>query len=106
MPSEPMWCVVMFDLPTKSAAQRREYSKFRHMLLDLGFMMTQYSVYSKYSPSGVLSNRVVSEIKTAVPAGGQVRILHVSDREWAATIRFSNALPETAQEQPEQLVFF
>lgn len=106
MSDDPMWCVVMFDLPTKTNSQKRAYSTFRNYLLDNGFVRTQYSIYAKYSPSGVLTGRTVSHIKSAVPPQGEVRILHVTDRQWSSTIRFFNSLEEIVQEVPEQLAFF
>lgn len=106
MADDPMWCVVMFDLPTKTAENRRKYTSFRNLLLDNGFVRTQYSIYAKYSPSGVLSSRTVALIKSGVPPQGEIRILHVSDKQWANTIRFFNAIEETTREEPEQLMFF
>ena len=35
--SEPMWCVVMFDLPVGTKKQRSEANRFRNHLFDLGF---------------------------------------------------------------------
>lgn len=106
MADDPMWCVVMFDLPTKTRENRRRYSIFRNLLLDNGFVRTQYSVYAKFSPSGVLSSRTVKLIKQSVPPRGEVRILHVTDRQWASTVRFFNAVEESEPEEPEQLAFF
>lgn len=106
MTDDRMWCVVMFDLPTKTKQQRRDYTQFRNYLLDIGFVRTQYSVYSKFSPSGILSSREVKAIKTALPSGGEVRIMHVTDKQWANTVRFFNRTPKTVEEAPQQLAFF
>lgn len=106
MADDPMWCVVMFDLPTKSKEERRCYQAFRSLLLDNGFVRTQYSIYAKFSPAGVLSQRAVKAIKSAVPPAGEIRILHVSDKQWASTIRFCNAAEERFDEKPEQLSLF
>lgn len=38
---------VFFDLPTATAAERREYSRFRKSLIKEGFLMMQESVYVK-----------------------------------------------------------
>ena len=35
--SEPMWCVVMFDLSVGTKKQRSEANRFRNHLFDLGF---------------------------------------------------------------------
>ena len=106
MADDPMWALLMFDLPTATKQQRREYTQFRNLLLDNGFVMTQYSVYARYAPSGVLTQRLVNTIKAGVPPGGEVRILHVTDREWANTIRFCNAQEVAAESAPEELLLF
>lgn len=104
--ADPMWALLMFDLPTKTVLQRKRYTQFRNLLLDNGFVRTQYSVYSRYSPSGVLTQRLVSTIKAGVPEGGEVRILHVTDKEWATMIRFFNASEVPPEPAPDQLMFF
>lgn len=50
MADDAMWCLVMFDLPVETKEQRREATRFRHDLLDWGFIMVQFSVYAKYWP--------------------------------------------------------
>ena len=52
-----MWLLAMFDLPTKTRRSRQRYAKFRKNLLDEGFHMMQYSVYSRYCDSSAKANR-------------------------------------------------
>lgn len=40
-----MRLMVMFDLPTDTSQQRKQYRQFRKKLLNEGFIMIQYSVY-------------------------------------------------------------
>ena len=70
-----MWCLVMFDLPVETKKQRREAARFRHDLLDWGFIMVQFSVYAKYWPTGGQDHAVLRAIKTHLPEGGQVRVI-------------------------------
>ena len=42
-----MRVLVMFDLPTETSLQRRNYRKFRKTLIKNGFIMMQESVYVK-----------------------------------------------------------
>lgn len=104
--TDPMWCLVMFDLPTKTMAQKREYANFRNTLLDLGFSKVQYSVYAYYSPTGLVGTRIVKAIKHNLPAGGEVRIYHLTDHQWSKAFRFFNALEEKTESEPEQLMIF
>lgn len=78
MADDPMWSIVMFDLPVLTAKQRREANQFRHLLLDEGFWMAQYSVYVRYSPTMSGEVRRIRAIKAALPDGGEVRVLYVT----------------------------
>ena len=46
-----MWLLAMFDLPVETKDNRRDYVRFRRVLLKDGFMMLQFSVYARYIPS-------------------------------------------------------
>ena len=46
-----MWIFIMFDLPVTTKPERKEASAFRNYLLDLGFEMSQFSVYLKFCAS-------------------------------------------------------
>ena len=104
--SEPMWCVVMFDLPVKTKKQTREANRFRNHLLDLGFCRSQLSVYVQYFPLASRIAKTVKEIKTNLPDGGEVRIVSVTDNQWAKAIRFSKHQEDTVEEKPTQLLIF
>ena len=43
-----MWLVVLFDLPVGTKKERKAATKFRQHLLDLGFEMSQFSVYFRF----------------------------------------------------------
>ncbi|MGV0426232.1 CRISPR-associated endonuclease Cas2 [Corynebacterium pyruviciproducens] len=104
--SEPVWCVVMFDLPVGTKLERRASTQFRNSLLDLGFCRAQFSVYVQYFPLASRISSVVKDLKTCLPAGGDIRILSVTDNQWAKTIRFSNSKAAEPEEKPSQLSIF
>ncbi|AHI23434.1 CRISPR-associated endonuclease Cas2 [Corynebacterium vitaeruminis] len=104
--SEPVWCVVMFDLPVKTKAERKAATHFRNSLLDIGFCMAQYSVYVQFLPLASRIHALVKSIKQDLPPGGDIRILSVTDNQWSKTIRFSNAKPEQPEDAPSQLMIF
>ncbi|MEJ6018644.1 CRISPR-associated endonuclease Cas2 [Corynebacterium sp. H113] len=103
---DAMWCVVMFDLPVKTASERREATRFRHYLLDAGFSRVQYSVYVEYLPLGVNLAKTARDIKAKLPRGGEVRIIPVTDKQWSSAFRFANGTPQLEEEPPEQLEIF
>lgn len=106
MADDPMWSLVMFDLPVLTAIQRREATRFRKLLLDVGYSMMQLSVYVRYIPTGGQSHATLRRLKSELPAGGEVRIFHITDRQWSTALRFDKGSPETPEEEPTQLVFF
>lgn len=59
-----MRLMIMFDLPTETAAERKEYRQFRKELINEGFLMVQYSVYVRVcvtrKTAKFLENRVKS----------------------------------------------
>ncbi len=101
-----MWCLVMFDLPVETKSQRREASRFRHSLIDWGFSMVQLSVYVKYWPTGGHDKTTINAIKRNLPAGGQVRVLALTDRQWSTGLRFEHAKAKPSDPMPEQLMIF
>ena len=44
---ELMWMMVLFDLPVIEKKERKAATDFRNFLLDNGFSMVQYSIYTK-----------------------------------------------------------
>lgn len=101
-----MWCLVLFDLPVKTKPQRREATRFRNFLLDIGFSMVQYSVYAKFWPTGGQDVPTLRAIKSNLPPGGQVRMLAVTDRQWGTAHRFENAKAVEEEQGPQQLTIF
>lgn len=103
---DEVWCLVMFDLPVQTKRQRREATAFRKLLMDLGFSMIQFSVYGKYSPT--YNGHMVTEriIKECLPANGEVRIIHLSNHQWAKATRFKSKKIVQNEEKPEQMILF
>ena len=58
-----MRILVFFDLPSVTSEEKREYLKFRKMLVKSGFLMMQESVYSKLALNTTVSGAIVDNIK-------------------------------------------
>lgn len=101
-----MWSLVMFDLPVTTKEQRRQATQFRKLLLDSGYAMLQFSVYVRYLPTGTHNHGTINRIKRGLPDGGEVRIVHITDRQWATAFRFIAADPMPSEGTPQQLAFF
>ena len=104
--ADPVWLLLMFDLPVVTKEQRRRATKYRKMLLDLGFSQTQLSVYSKYLLNGAGVRGLLPWVRDSIPPNGAVRMIRLTDEQWASMYRFHgpNSLPP--EDRPEQLGLF
>lgn len=78
-----MRILVMFDLPVVTAAERREYVKFRKYLIKSGFLMMQESVYCKLSPNSTLADAMIENVRRNKPEKGLVQVLKVTEKQYA-----------------------
>jgi hypothetical protein len=70
-----MWMVVMFDLPVVLKQERQDATRFRLTLLDLGFEMTQFSVYMRFCTSQAQLDTLAAKVEVA-PLAPPVAGLH------------------------------
>jgi len=101
-----MWIVVMFDLPTDTKKARKQYSRFRKMLLEDGFDMMQFSIYSRHCTSEEKANVHIRRIEQNIPPDGEVRILSVTDRQFEKMRIFWGKMRKPTTKPPRQLEFF
>ena len=101
-----MWMFALFDLPVDTKISRKQYTKFRNVLLKNGFTMLQYSVYARYCPSEEAGKMMKAVIKPFIPPRGQVRIMLVTDRQFEKMEVFYGKKREKAEDPPMQLTFF
>lgn len=78
-----MRMVVFFDLPTETNEDRRNYRKFRKVLIKNGFIMLQESVYSKVMTTPSVENSVRNVIKKNKPPKGIVQTLTVTEKQFS-----------------------
>lgn len=79
-----MRLMVFFDLPTETAAQRKEYTKFRKFLVRDGYVMLQYSVYAKIALNGTVAKIMQQRVRKKAPRLGVVQMLVVTERQYAS----------------------
>lgn len=105
--ADPVWLLVMFDLPVLTKAQQRAANQFRNLLLDLGCSRVQFSVYARYFPNASQSHRIVKNIEESISPGGAVRIMRFSDAVWSSMKRFeAEGEPVKPEDPDEQLLLF
>lgn len=78
-----MRVVVFFDLPTDTAKDRKNYSKFRKLLINEGFIMMQESVYSKLALNTSIANSIKEKIYKNKPPKGIVQLLVITEKQYS-----------------------
>lgn len=101
-----MWLMVMFDLPTVTKEEKREYSRFRKYLLKEGFCQLQFSVYAKFCASRENASKYYRYLETAVPPDGHVRLLMVTDKQFGEMVSLYGKTVRDVEKKPEQLLLF
>ena len=101
-----MWLMVMFDLPVKTTESKREYARFRKYLLLEGFLQLQFSVYTKFCASRENAQKYYNYLKAAVPPGGKVRLLMVTDKQFGEMVSLYGTSLQDVEKKPEQLLLF
>lgn len=101
-----MWVIAMFDLPTDTPKARRAYARFRKDLLDDGFTMMQYSVYTRHCASIENAEIHVARMGRCVSGEGEVRFVSITDKQWERIRVFVGKTRKPAAPSPSQLEFF
>lgn len=78
-----MRVLVMFDLPTETAENRRNYTKFRKYLIKSGFMMMQQSVYMRLALNQTNAKGMIDSVKKNKPSEGLVQILTITEKQYS-----------------------
>lgn len=79
-----MRIIVFFDLPVTTKKDRKAYAAFRKFLINDGFSMLQYSVYSKTARNFDDARKHMGIIKCHVPTNGAVRAMIVTEKQYAS----------------------
>lgn len=101
-----MWMVVMFDLPVVTKPERKAATAFRLQLLDLGFEMSQFSVYMRFCTNQVQVDTLCKKVEAALPENGKVNILQFTDKQYERILTFHGQARQGPKKAPEQFSLF
>jgi len=101
-----MWMLVMFDLPVIEKSDRKAATDFRNRLLDLGFEMTQFSVYMRFCSSSAQVDTLAKKIESNLPVGGKISILQFTDKQYERIISFQGIVQLPKNKLPKQYELF
>jgi CRISPR-associated protein Cas2 len=107
------WILVMFDLPVVEKEERRQASRFRNELLDLGYFMMQESVYARNCVSQEKYQRYLSDLRTISPEKGLINAFFITNKQWLTSVSMTLTKPERKKhaieagvEAPQQMTFW
>ena len=89
-----MRMILMFDMPVETAEEKKAYRKFRQFLIDEGFIMHQFSIYSKL----LLNN-------SAIPEKGRITLRTVTETQFSRTIYLCGERDTSVANSDSRLVF-
>ena len=101
-----MWLFVMFDLPSKTHAEKKRYTAFRKGLLKDGFDMMQYSIYIRYCPSEENAEVHIKRVMGGIPIRGEVSILKITDKQFGRIKVFHGKNEQPVPKTGDQLELF
>ncbi len=101
-----MWVISFYDLPVQTPKQRKDFARFRKDLLEDGFTMMQFSVYSRHCASIENADVHIERMGRQLPPEGEVRFLTITDKQYARIRTFWGRKRKPATPAPSQLEFF
>ena len=100
------WIVVLFDLPVTTAELKQAYVRFQRSLVQDGFARMQYSVYTRHTPTREHAEKHVRRITSRIPEDGEVRILLLTEAQFARMEIHRGKKLHSPERPPEQLMIF
>lgn len=96
-----MRLLVLFDLPTGTAAERKAATKFRDFLVSDGFLMEQFSVYSRSVATREASRSHIAAIRRNSPYAGRLTVIELTEKQYASRrVILQTERPPAADEVP------
>jgi CRISPR-associated protein Cas2 len=97
--------LLMFDMPTETVDERKAYRKFRKFLINEGFIMHQFSVYSKLLLNNSASNAMLDRLKANNPKKGNITLLTVTEKQFARMIYLNGQRDDSIGNTDSRIVF-
>lgn len=78
-----MRILVMFDLPTGTKSGRRAYAEFRKFLIEDGYYIEQFSVYTREVLGRDSMNTHLDRLRNNLPPMGSVTAISLTEKQYA-----------------------
>ena len=100
-----MRMILMFDMPVETAEEKKAYRKFRQFLIDEGFIMHQFSIYSKLLLNNSANNAMIERLKSNNPQKGSITLLTVTEKQFSRMIYLCGERDTSVANSDARLVF-
>lgn len=97
--------ILMFDMPIETVEERKAYRKFRKFLLSEGFIMHQFSVYSKLLLNNSANKAMIDRLQANNPKKGSITLLTVTEKQFARMIYLNGERDMSMANSDKRLVF-
>lgn len=81
-----MRLIVLFDLPVKSKPDKRAYQQFHKFLLSDGYVMMQFSVYTRITNGLDGIQKHLARLRANLPSKGSVRAMSVTEKQYESML--------------------
>lgn len=99
-----MRMMVFFDLPTTTSSDRKHATQFRNALLRNGYYMMQWSIYSRICKGVADVEKHSKRLKCLIPPAGSVRMMSVTEKQFADMEILVGESPKTEKIGAKQLL--
>lgn len=100
-----MRLILMFDMPVETSSDRKAYRVFRKFLINEGFIMHQFSVYSKLVLNGTANLAMIKRINNNNPSKGKISILTVTEKQFSKMIYLCGDCNSSISNTEERIVY-
>ena len=98
---------MFFDLPVVIPRERREYTRFRRFLLQDGYTMLQFSVYSRVCNGEDGVQKHMRRLKEHVPpVNGAIRAIKITEKQFENMAILLGTTTNEEKLSPNKIDFF
>lgn len=101
-----MRIIVFFDLPVGTKQERYHATRFRNDLLNDGYYMMQFSVYSRMVKGLSGIEKHIQRLHQLTPPSGSIRVLTVTEKQFAEMFFLVGQPPVAEKIGTQQLLMF
>lgn len=92
-------------MPTLTPTDRRDYRQFRKFLISEGFLMHQFSIYTKILLNDTATQAMINRLEKNTPKKGHVTLLKVTEKQFARMIYLHGERNRSVANTDSRLIF-